>query len=259
MKKEESRFIESTVMEGMISFRAVIEGIKKGVNTRRITKVIYDAAKERNLASHLRYIRAMGKEYGFDVEKVNAETIASLAIGTSHGGLLTLCTDRPLPHVSEIEHKNGFFVMLDGIEDPYNFGYALRSLYAAGVDGVILPKRNWMTAAGVVSRSSAGAAEMLPLYLSESEGEVADILHEKGYRIVCADLNDAKPMRQADLTRPLLLAIGGEKRGLAKELLAKADERVRIDYGRAFSESLSAASAAAILAFAVLDQNPIEC
>ena len=34
--------------------------------------------------------------------------------------------------------ENGFYVMIEGIEDPYNFGYALRSLYAAGADGVIL-------------------------------------------------------------------------------------------------------------------------
>ena len=258
MKKEESRFIESTVMEGMISFRAVIDGIKSGVNTRKIEKVLYDAKKAKNLASHLRYIRAMGKEYHFPVEETDSDTIASLAIGTSHGGLLTLCTDRSLPHLSEIDTPNGFFVMLDGIEDPYNFGYALRSLYAAGADGVILPKRNWMTAAGVVSRSSAGASETIPLYLAESEAEVAEVFHQKGYRVVCADLDNSKPMKDANLSRPLLLAIGGEKRGLSKELLAASDEIVRIDYGRPFKESLSAASAAAILSFAVLSQNPTE-
>lgn len=259
MKKEENRFIDSTVMEGMISFRAVIDGIKSGVNNRKIIKVLFDQAKKKNLASHLRYIRAMSIEYGFDIEETDADSINAIAIGTSHGGLLTVCTDRTLRHISEITHENGFFVMLDGIEDPYNFGYALRSLYAAGVDGVVLPKRNWMTAAGVVSRSSAGASEVLPLYLSESEAEVVEIFHQKGYRIVSADLDNSRPMKDANLTRPLLLAVGGEKRGLSKELLKASDEIVRIDYGRPFRESLSAASASAILGFAVLAQNPIEC
>ena len=97
------------------------------------------------------------------------------------------------------------------------------------------------------------------MYLSENEADVVKAFHEKGYRIVCADLDNSKPMKDADLTRPLLLAIGGEKRGLSKELLENADEIVRIDYGRPFKESLSAASASAILAFAVLSQNPIEC
>ncbi len=259
MKKEELRFADSTVMEGMISFRAVINGIKNGINTRTIEKVLYDKKRARALSSHLRYIHAMSKEYGFSVEETDSETIAAIAVGNSHGGLLTICGTRTLPRLHDIDKTDGFYVMLDGIEDPYNFGYALRSLYAAGVDGVILPKRNWLSAAGVVSRSSAGASEQMPLYLSESESEVAAVFHEKGYHIVAADLDNAKPMKDADLSRPLLLAIGGEKRGLAKELLEQADERVKIAYGRAFPESLSAASAAAILAFAVLDQNPIDC
>ena len=259
MKKEENRFIDSTVMEGMISFRAVIDGIKSGINNRKILKVLLDKAKKKNLASHLRYIRAMSSEYQFEIEETDTETINSIAIGNSHGGLLTLCTDRSLPHINEITLQNGFFVMLDGIEDPYNFGYALRSLYAAGVDGIVLPKRNWMTAAGVVSRSSAGASEVLPMYVSNSEEDVITTFHQKGYRIVSADLENSEPMKKANLSRPILLAVGGEKRGLSKELLKASDAIVRIDYGRPFRESLSAASAAAILGFAVLDQNPTEC
>ena len=116
-----------------------------------------------------------------------------------------------------------------------------------------------MTAAGVVSRASAGASEVLPLYLSDSEESVVATFHEKGYRIVSADLDNSKPMKDADLSRPILLAVGGEKRGLSKELLKASDEIVRIDYGRPFRESLSAASAASILGFAVLAQNPTEC
>ena len=255
MKKEEERFAESSLMEGMISFRAVIDGIKEGINTRRIVKVLYDKARLKHIASHLRYIRAMGKEYGFAVEESDDATIASLAVGTSHGGILTFCTDRELPKLSDITHKDGFYVLLGGIEDPYNFGYALRSLYAAGADGVILPKRNWMTAAGVVCRASAGASEQMPLFVSESDSEIISFFHEKGYRIVTSALENAKPLKEANLKRPLLLAIGGEKRGLSKEMLAASDETVRIDYGRVFKESLSAASATAILAFAVLDRN----
>ncbi|MBQ7364788.1 MAG: RNA methyltransferase, partial [Clostridia bacterium] len=217
-----------------------------------------DKARIRHIASHLRYIRAMGLEYGFPVEETDSETIAAYAVGSSHGGILTFCTDRTLPALTEIGKQDGFYVMLNGIEDPYNFGYALRSLYASGADGVILSKRNWMTAAGVVSRASAGASEQMPLYVAENEAEVIRVFHGKGYRIVSADLENSKPMKDADLRRPLLLAIGGEKRGLSKELLSVSDEIVRIDYGREFKESLSAASAAAILSFAVLSQNPLD-
>ena len=255
MKKEESRFQDSSLMEGMISFRAVISGIESGISDRKIEKVIFDSAKKKKLQGHLSYIRAMSAKYQFPVEEVSKEEIDSLAIGSSHGGILTFTSDRTLPTLSEVPKLDGFYVLLNGIEDPYNFGYAIRSLYAAGVDGVIVGKRNWMSAAGVVSRASAGASEQLPIFVVENENDAAAIFHKAGYRLVAADLDNSVPVMKANLKKPLLLAVGGEKRGLALDLLSMADEIVRIDYGREFKEALSAASAASILAFFVLSQN----
>ena len=56
-------------------------------------------------------------------------------------------------------------------------------------------------------------------------------------------------------TKPLFLIVGGEKRGISRKLLDRADLIVRIDYGRAFRGSLSAASACAMLGYEVLRQN----
>ncbi|MGM9625986.1 MAG: 23S rRNA (guanosine(2251)-2'-O)-methyltransferase RlmB, partial [Eubacteriales bacterium] len=151
--------------------------------------------------------------------------------------------------------ENGFCVMLDGIEDPYNFGYALRSLYAAGTDAVILPPRSWMTAAGVVCRASAGASERFPLYAAQNTREAVDCFRAAGYKIICADIAHSVSVYDADLTRPLLLIVGGEKRGISRAVLDCADSVVRLDYGRAFDGALSAASAASILAFEVYRQN----
>jgi 23S rRNA (guanosine2251-2'-O)-methyltransferase len=57
------------------------------------------------------------------------------------------------------------------------------------------------------------------------------------------------------MNRPLLLVVGGEKRGISRAVLDQADQVVRIDYGRDFRGSLSAASAATVLGFEVLRQN----
>jgi 23S rRNA (guanosine2251-2'-O)-methyltransferase len=144
--------------------------------------------------------------------------------------------------------------MIEGIEDPYNFGYALRSIYAAGADAVILTPRNWMSAAGVVCRSSAGASELLPLFVSEPE-EAVHVAKAAGYKVVCAGIRDSVSAFDADLTRPIFLIVGCEKRGISRAVLDLADEVVRLDYGRPFRGSLSAASAASILAYEVLRQN----
>ena len=82
-------------------------------------------------------------------------------------------------------------------------------------------------------------------------------MRANGYRIVCAGIPNSVSYEQSDLKKPLLLVIGGEKRGIGAGLLALADTVARIDYGRDFRGSLSTAAATAILAFEVLRQNRV--
>lgn len=145
--------------------------------------------------------------------------------------------------------------MIEGIEDPYNFGYAVRSVYAAGADGIVLPGRNWMSAAGVVCRSSAGASEKIDLFTCGDTQTACRTFKELGYRIVCAGIRDSVSVYDADLRKPILLVVGGEKRGISRLTLDEADVTVRIDYGREFRGSLSTASAVTVLSFEVLRQN----
>lgn len=84
---------------------------------------------------------------------------------------------------------------------------------------------------------------------------MAKKFRERGYKIVCADLREAVCAFDADLSRPLLVIVGGERRGISRALLELADLRVLLPYGREFSASLSAASAASIIAYEVLRQN----
>src|SRR4029434_1117094 len=83
-------------------------------------------------------------------------------------------------------HTTPFIAMLDGIEDPFTFGSALRSLYAAGADGVVMRPRNWNSAATTVARSSAGASEVLPMALAEDPKEAADFYRSNGLVIATA-------------------------------------------------------------------------
>ena len=257
MRKEEERFRESSVMEGMISFRAVIKSIENNSSDRIIERVYIDIARKEKLARSLSYIRAMSSKHNFPIEYVSSEVINEITVGTSHGGVVALTTERTIPvlNKSHLEAcKNGFFVMLCGIEDPYNFGYALRSLYASGADGVILNKRNWMSAAGVVCRASAGASELMDIALFDSD-TFAEYFHQNGYRIVCAELENSVSCWEADLGLPLCLVIGGERRGISASVKGCCDEFVRIDYGRDFPAALSASAASTVLAFEVLRQN----
>lgn len=256
MQKEDTRFAASTVFEGLTSIRAILKGKENAENDRKILRILYDTERESAHKKELAWLKHRGEENGFTIEPSDASTLNELTVGSSHGGIVAECSERSIPPLSIdfAPKRNGFYVMIQGIEDPYNFGYALRSLYASGVDAVILPERNWMSAAGVVCRSSAGASEMLPIYSADALF-AAKLFKGNGYSIVCADTRTENLLHKTELKKPLLLIVGGEKRGISRSLLDLSDTVVMIPYGRSFDAALSAASAATILGWEIYRQN----
>lgn len=246
------------LFEGMTSISAVLDDSIRGFNDRRVLSVFVDKTRLDKKTRELAYLKRRSVELGFDILPVPPEDLDALTSGKTHGGIVAVCSDRTLPQLTdalETIRPRGFYVLLEGIEDPYNFGYTLRSLYAAGADGVILPPRNWMGVAGLVARSSAGTSEKMPLLVADP-GEVIPIFKARGYRAVCAEIRDSVELYEANLSLPLLLVIGGEKRGISRAVLSQADLRVRIGYRGNFKGSLSSAASAAVLAFEVGRQNP---
>ncbi len=245
-----------SIFEGMTSLDAVMQGIFSGINDRELLSVYFDKAKKEKKARELTRIKKYCEKAGAKLSFRDEEFLSGIATGTTHGGIIFECTDRKFAGEEEFtalllsENKPKFIAALDGIEDPFNFGYCLRSLYAFGVDCVLLPERNWMTAAGTVCRSSAGASEMMKIFAGSF-----DIFAEKaknaGYSIIGTAKENSVSIDEADLSYPLMLVIGGEKRGISKAVEKHCNKMVRIDYSTAFSASLSAASSATVLGYAV--------
>ena len=62
-------------------------------------------------------------------------------------------------------------------------------------------------------------------------------------------------MYDADMRKPVFLIVGGEKRGISSAIEAQSDVVARIEYGREFRGSLSAASAATVMSYEIYRQN----
>ena len=256
MQKEERKFCDSCVFEGMTSIRAIIKAFDNGTNDRKINKILFDKDRIAKISKEIGYFKAVSQKYGFDIVESSKEELEKLTLGTSHGGIVAITENRTIHKIDDsiVLPENGFFAMIQGIEDPYNFGYSLRSLYAVGADGIILPPRNWMSAAGVVCRSSAGASELFEMYESDPL-EAVKFFKDRGYKIVCAEENTDNILGKCELPLPILLIVGGEKRGISRAVLDLADMLVKIDYAREFNASLSAASATTMFAYEIMRQN----
>jgi len=252
MKKEIEKQNDSDIFEGMPSISAVIKAIKNQTTNRKIIAVYVDKSKKKSKEREISFLQKSAQDLNFTLEFVSDDIINEHTVGTSHGGIIAFCSHRDIPDLNaNFIKENGVYFYLDGVEDPYNFGYSVRSLYAFGADGVILPRRNWMGVSGVVARSSAGSSELIDIKISDAEDAI-DTFKSLGYTVICAGIRDSQSIFETDLKKPLLVIIGGEKRGISSSILAKADNIVRIDYGRDFKGSLPTASATSIFAYEIL-------
>ncbi|MCY3936427.1 MAG: RNA methyltransferase [Chloroflexi bacterium] len=240
---------EETFLEGARSIRAALEAQSRPIHA------IYASNQRRS--KDRSQIERLAAARGLSVERRPAAFIAERSRGKSHGGLLAVVGARryvPLPSLLPMTGA-AFLALLDGVEDPFNFGQCLRSLYAAGVDGVILGERDWQGATAIVARASAGASERLALARVATAGEAISFARQVGLTVACSEHSRrAASCFAADLTVPILLMLGGERRGIAAQWRAAADLSLQIPY-EAPGLSLGTAAATAILAFEIRRQR----
>lgn len=244
------------VFEGMTAISSVISAIESSTTSRSILRVLYNINKKKSKYNELKFLEYKSSELGFELLGVAHTVIDELSNGKTHGGIIAICSKVEIPILTSTTQlvDNGFYIILDGIEDPFNFAYAIRSLYAAGADGIIVPSYRFKDSQGLICKGSAGTSELINMYEC-SILDAIDIFKSKGYKVASAGIRDSVSLYDADLKKPILLIIGGEKRGISSDILAKSDIIVRVDYGKTFKGSLTASSAATVLSFEVYRQN----
>lgn len=237
------------ILEGKLSIEAAIKG-----KSRRISRIYIDKDKKNR---DVKIFEKKISNTGIKVKRVKREEIDEMAQGKTHGGIIAKAGDKRFVSLEDLikGKENPFVVMLDGIEDPYNFGYAVRSLYLAGVDGVVVNPRNWMEATSVVAKASAGTTELMPMAVAEDIEKAAQFFKDKGMTLACTSNRNSISLYEADLTVPMFLLIGGEKRGVTRSFLEKSDTIIQIPYGRKGSISLAATSATSVIAFEMMRQK----
>lgn len=242
----------SIILEGHVSVEAALAGESREV--RRVWAV-------RPGDRRLRHLRYLARQRGVAIDQVEPQRVAEVAGGTSHGGVVGLVGPRRYLRLDELLASAGvspLLVMLEGVEDPFNFGQAIRSLHAAGVAGLIVGPRSWETAAAVVARASAGASELMPTASVHEAAEAIDGARTAGLRVLAADDAPASTsLYDVDLTGGMLLVIGGERRGISRTLQESVDGLVRIPVGRSDAAPLGTAAAAAVIAFEAARQRGV--
>lgn len=245
--------MNKTMLGGFVSIKSVIEAKSRKIFNIYIEKSRYENIMRSNLRvpEQRQYFALLN--CGAECKFVSHEEFERLMPNANAGGIAAEVGERIFTPCEEVlSIRNGYIAVLDGIEDPFNFAYALRSLYAAGVDAVILPERNFFTASDTVIRSSAGASELIKACCVPDLAKTCKELKNKGYLIVSTAKNPkSKDMYRCKVKKPLCLVFGGEKRGINSEILDLSDLCVKIKYPRDCHYSLPACSAISVIAFEI--------
>lgn len=140
-----------------------------------------------------------------------------------------------------------FFLILDQLADPHNLGSILRTADAAGVHGVIIPKRRAVGLTEVVAKTAAGAIEHVPVARVTNLVQTAKELKDRGLWLFGTDMKGTD-YRHWDAKGAVALVIGNEGKGISKLLKQSCDEMLTIPM-IGHVQSLNASVAASLLIY----------
>ena len=135
----------------------------------------------------------------------------------------------------------------------------MRSALLCGAHGIVIPKRGGASVTPTVIKSSAGAAERLPVARVANIGETIRRLKDQGVFVYCADM-DGVPLRKNNLTGPIALVLGSEGSGVSPA----GEKALRwcgaAGYGRSGTgvDSFNVSVAAGIILYEIQSQRAAE-
>ena len=126
------------------------------------------------------------------------------------------------------KNKDPLILILDGIEDTHNLGAIIRTAEAAGVDGIIIPKRRAASVNSTVSKVACGALEYMKIARVNNINDAINKLKENGIWVCGTALDSDKYYYEQDLTGPLAIVIGNEANGISNLVKRNCDFLIKI-------------------------------
>ena len=177
----------------------------------------------------------------------------------NHQGVIAIvppfdyCEVQDILDEAKTRGEQPFILILDGIEDPHNLGSIIRTAETAGVHGVIIPKRRAVGLTAIVSKTSAGAVEHVPVARVTNIANTVEDLKKRGIWVACADM-EGQEYFDAPLNGAIAIVIGSEGNGVGRLVRQKCDFSVKIPMFGKIS-SLNASVAAGLIMYEVVRQR----
>ena len=199
----------------------------------------------------------LAEDQGIAVRRVAAAELDRASRGSVHQGVVADVSDRTSVSVEELvtgARGAPLIVVLDGIEDPHNVGAILRTVDAAGADGVVRQSRHAAPLGGATAKASAGAVSHVKVADVVNIARALEILKDAGVWTVGLAGDAATRYDAIDFTLPTALVVGAEETGLRRLVRERCDWVVSIPMA-GHVQSLNVSVAAGIVLFEALRQR----
>lgn len=232
----------------VFGFHATTEALQQGRGNKLFLQE--DARGEK-----IEELKALAKEQSVPVKWVPKQKLETLSDHGVHQGMVLAITPYEYLSLEELlevgeKEEEPFFLILDSLEDPHNFGSILRTADASGVTGVIIPKHRAVGITPVVTKASTGAVEYVPIARVTNLTHAIQQLKEKNFWIFGTDMQGTN-YQKWNTKGSIALIIGNEGRGMSQGLKKEVDEMLTIPMV-GHVQSLNAGVAAGLLMYEVV-------
>ena len=218
---------EESVYEDIVAGRnAVMELLKSEKDINKL----YIEHGERH--GSINEIIAKAKDARIVMVEVDKSKLDQMA--ENHQGVVAVVPPFNYSEVEEIldaakeKGEDPFLLILDGIEDPHNFGSIIRTAETAGVHGIIIPKRRNVAVNATVAKVSTGATSYVKIARVHNLNDTIRKLKDAGLWVIGTDGDADTLYYNQDLKGPLAIIIGSEGFGMSKLVKENADILIKI-------------------------------
>ncbi|GHH48568.1 MULTISPECIES: 23S rRNA (guanosine(2251)-2'-O)-methyltransferase RlmB [Gammaproteobacteria] len=239
----------------IVGVNAVASSIENDADNVR--EVLVEAGSKN---PRLTEIEENARRKGIDVRRVNAQALDGVGGGVRHQGVAAryaaarTWNENELEGLVEAAGGKALLLVLDGVQDPHNLGACLRSAAAAGVTAVVIPKDKSATINATVRKTSAGAADRIPVVAVTNLVRCLRDLQKQGVWIYGLAGEAEGSLYALDLRGNVALVLGGEADGLRRLTREQCDQLVRIPMPGEI-ESLNVSVAAGVTLFEAVRQR----
>ena len=226
-KRQESGENDENSYEDIVAGRnAVLELLK---SEKDINKIYVERGEKHGSINEIIAKAKDARIVLVEVDKVKLDQMAE-----NHQGVVAVVPPFNYCEIDEIlecarnKNEDPFILILDGIEDPHNFGSIIRTAETAGVHGIIIPKRRNVAVNSTVAKVSTGATTYMKIARVNNLNDTIRKLKEEGLWVIGTDGDAETVYYNQDLKGPLAIIIGSEGFGMSKLVRENSDILIKI-------------------------------